>query len=57
MNQPFSMSDLVMVRLRSPWQWSDLVYRNTEKGKKHDGYLKVLQQFTRDVSQDVRHYY
>ncbi|TNN89699.1 Cytochrome P450 4V2 [Liparis tanakae] len=45
----YKMSDIVSRRQRSPWFWSDFVYKYFGGGREHDETLKVLHSFTNKV--------
>ncbi|XP_047435475.1 cytochrome P450 4V2 isoform X2 [Mugil cephalus] len=45
----YKMSDIVSRRQRTPWLWSDLIYKLFSEGREHDKTLKILHNFTYKV--------
>ena len=45
----FRMSELVVSRGKSPWQWMDFVFNLTSDGKEQAACLKTLHDFTSKV--------
>ncbi|XP_066264992.1 cytochrome P450 4V2-like isoform X3 [Branchiostoma lanceolatum] len=45
----YRISDLIQVRQKSPWYWSDPVYKSFGPGREFEETLRILHDFTRSV--------
>ena len=45
----FSMTEMIALRMRSPWLWPPLFFRFSALGREHNRLLKIIHRFTRAV--------
>ncbi|CAH1251095.1 CYP4V2 [Branchiostoma lanceolatum] len=46
------MTDLIQVRQKSPWYWSDLIFKSFGPGREFEETLRILHDFTRSVIEE-----
>ena len=47
---PYSITEIIALRMRSPWLWPQLMFKLSASGREHDQLIKIIHTFTRQVS-------
>ena len=51
----FSITELIALRMRSPWLWPQAIFKRTALGREQAELLKVIHKFTREVDTFEHH--
>ncbi|CAF1330310.1 unnamed protein product [Rotaria sordida] len=46
------ITELITLRMRSPWLWPRTIFKLSAQGREHDRLLKIIHKFTRQVIED-----
>ncbi|CAF1200926.1 unnamed protein product [Rotaria sordida] len=46
------ITELIALRMRSPWLWPRTIFKLSAQGREHDRLLKIIHKFTRQVIED-----